>query len=138
MGASYRGPRGHLITIATTINQPAFSMHQFDISRLRLRAHAISGAKRTMSGDGPFDDEFRVIEDGLPGSDRWLNASVRQAVRDLFAALPSNAVVWLQENELTALISTPWPPFDRAALEALLEKQSALARALEHSAARRL
>jgi hypothetical protein len=129
--ASYRGPRGDLLELATVLRGNGWSMHQADIARVRKLADAISGTTPTPSGDAEFDESFRVLEDGLPFRQRWLDAPTRDAIRALFDVLPPHAIVWLREGHLVTIVPTPWTGVDGPAVRVILQRQAALGSSLE-------
>jgi hypothetical protein len=124
---TYRGPRGHVLVVSTPLAGETW--HLVDIARLNKIVHAVSGATRTTTGDAAFDADFRVLEDGLPVRERWLNAQMRAAVRQLFETLPPQTVVAIQEGTLVSTMMTPWPEAD--ALRAAVTQHAAFAAVLE-------
>jgi hypothetical protein len=132
-GGHYRGPRGHVLITSTPLAGPNWSMHQVDIAR-RKSGDWISGGKPTVTGDAVFDGRFRVLEDGLPVRNGWLDARTRQAITTFFDSAPLPGPLWIQENRLLFLMQDPWKGIDGAAVQSLLHRQAELADALESTA----
>jgi hypothetical protein len=75
-GASYRGPRGFLITTTTGLSGDRWSMHQADVEKLHGWLATI-GRSRHATGDEAFDRRFMAVVDGprRPGAARPSRAS---------------------------------------------------------------
>lgn len=91
-----------------------------------------SGKRPT--GDADFDARFLVVEDGLPARDGWLDAATRKAIAQFLDEAPLPGVIWIREGELAFTMQTPWTGVNAPAVRALLERQSALASALDRTA----
>ena len=134
-GGSYRGPRGHLIVIATPLNNSRWEMHGVDIAQRGALARL--GGTAVRSGDAVFDKRFTVWQDGMLVREDWLDQRTRAAFSAFFD-LPSVAgagTVWVQEGRLEYINDTP-DKLDDAGLTAILEQQAALAAALDATAGR--
>jgi hypothetical protein len=134
-GTSYRGPTGYLLVTATRLRGERWPMHQIDIRALGRLSWLTSGKRLT--GDTDFDARFLVVEDGLPVRDGWLDANVRQEITRFLGEAPIEGVLSVREGELLFTMSNPWTGIDGPAVRAILERQVALASALERTAAAR-
>lgn len=134
-GGSYRGPTGYLLITATRLQSNRWSMHQVDMSKPgRLARWLMSRTRPT--GDAEFDSRIRVVEDGLPARDGWIDAPTRKAIAHFLDTAPTPGVLWIREGELTFTMQTPWKGVDATVLRSLLERQGTLAAALDRTAAR--
>lgn len=134
---SYRGPAGYLLITATKLAGNRWSMHQVDVSKAgRIALRLKSG--RHLTGDADFDARFLVMEEGLPVRNGWLNAPTHQAFARFLDEAPAPGVLWIREGELQFIMPEPWPRADGPTVRALLERQSALALALDRTAAGQL
>jgi hypothetical protein len=134
-GSSYRGPLGHLLIVSTRLAGTKWEMHSVDISRLTRLAGLL--ASRVKSGDAEFDGRFMVVEDGVLVRDHWLDAPTRQEIARFFDHAPAKGVIWIHNAELQFIMYLRWPEPDAAVMRALLDRQTALASALEATAAKR-
>lgn len=132
-GASYRGPRGHLLVIETPLSSSRWKLHGIDVAQRGALARLGSSPLRT--GDAAFDARFTVWQDGVPVRDGWLDATTRAAFSALFdlPALSGGGTVWVQEGMLQCIHDTP-EALDDAGLGAIVEKESDLATALDATA----
>jgi len=133
-GNSYRGPRGHLVVSETPLSNSRWKMHGIDIAERGALARL--GTTPLRSGDETFDARFTVWQDGVVVREHWLDAPTRAAFSAFFdqPALKDGGTVWVQEGLLQYISDTP-ERLDAAALSAILDQQSALASALEKTAA---
>jgi hypothetical protein len=133
--SSYRGPRGHLLITATRLAGTKWGMHNVDITRMEGMLARLVRSQR-LTGDPAFDERFAVMEDGVPVRDGWLDAPTRQEIlRAADGALPG--VIWIRDSELIFIIQDPWKGIDGPVIRALLQRQAALAAALDRTAALR-
>jgi hypothetical protein len=131
-GGSYRGPTGYLLITATRLASDRWSLHQVDISKPGRLASWLAGGKRP-TGDADFDARFLVVEDGLPARDGWLDAPTRKAIAQFLDEAPRPGVIWIREGELQFTMQGDWSGLDGPAIRALLQRQGALASALDRS-----
>lgn len=135
-GSSYRGPSGHLLITATQLAGKRWSMHQVDISKLgKLGSWLVSGKKLT--GDADFDARFLVVEDGLPAREGWLDATIRTELARFLDQAPVSGPIWIRDGKLLFTMPDKWTGVDGQALRALLQRQGALASALDRTAGAR-
>jgi hypothetical protein len=134
--SSYRGPQGHLLITATRLRGERWPLHQVDISIIGKLLARLGGAGHP-TGDPDFDARFRVREDGLKVREKWLDAAVRAQVIHVYDGIPSDSLVTMQEGELRVTLRDPWTGMDGAAIRSLLERQVALAAALERTSSAR-
>jgi hypothetical protein len=132
-GSSYRGPSGFLLITATRLASDRWAMHQVDMSVLNKRLAWLVSSKR-LTGDAEFDARYLVVEDGLPVRETWLDAETRAAIARFLDAAPIPGLIWIRERELQFIMQTPWTGVDGPVMRALLERQGALASALDRSA----
>jgi hypothetical protein len=133
-GSSYRGPRGHLVVVETSLSGGRWKMHGVDVAQRGALARML-GVAAFRSGDAVFDERFTVWQDGVPVRDGWLDAPTRAAFTAFFD-LPSvgrEGTVWVLEGVLQYINDTP-AKLDAAGLSAIVERQAALAAALETTA----
>lgn len=134
--SSYRGPQGHLLITATRLGGNRWPVHQVDISTMnKLLARMAGGVYAT--GDSEFDARFLVREDGMKVREGWLDAAVRRQVTHLYDGIPSDSLIAMHEGELRVILREPWTGMDGAAVRSLLERQRALAIALERTSSSR-
>jgi hypothetical protein len=132
---NYRGPRGYLLITTTPLAASAWSMHQVDVAKSGWSAWSI-GSKPSKTGDTAFDAQFVVLEDGLNVRDGWLDAPTRAAIAEFFDNVSVPGPLWIREGRVSYLMNR-WKALDGQALRTVLEQQSALASALDRTAARR-
>jgi hypothetical protein len=132
-GSSYRGPTGFLLITVTRLASDRWAMHQVDMSVLDKRLAWLVSGKR-LTGDAAFDARYLVVEDGLPVREAWLDAETRGAIARFFDAAPIPGLIWIRERELQFIMQTPWTGVDGPVMRALLERQAALASALDRTA----
>lgn len=127
----YRGPRGHLVVIETALLHQNWKMHGVDIAQRGTVSRW--GTRPFRSGDAAFDERFTAWQDGVPVREHWLDAPTRKAFNGLFDAFNGDGTVWVQDGTLQYIIDTP-KKLDAALLAAIVDKQAALAAALETTA----
>lgn len=132
-GSSYRGPRGHVLTTATTLASPRWSMHQVDVVGASRRLAWFGAVKRHQTGDAAFDARLLVLDEGLSVRDGWLDADAREALLRFADAAPVAGPLWIREGRVLYLMSE-WRGLDPPALQALLQQQAALTAALDRAA----
>ncbi|HVW05162.1 MAG TPA: hypothetical protein VHB78_09140 [Vicinamibacterales bacterium] len=128
--SSYRGPQGHLLITATRLDGNRWPLHQVDISVMGKWLSRLAGGGAA-TGAPDFDARFLVREDGMKVREGWLDAEVRRQVIYVYDGISSNSVIAMQEGELRVTLREPWTGVDGAAVRSLLERQIALAAALE-------
>lgn len=133
-GGSYRGPRGYLLLTATRLAGTRWPMHQVDVLR-RGRLAWLRGGQPT--GDPEFDARFLVVEDGLPVREGWLDDATRKEIARFLDEAPRPGVLWIHEGELLFTMQEPWTGVDGPVVRTLLQRQAALASALERTAGSR-
>ncbi len=74
-------------------------------------------------------------EEGSP--EAWLDAATREAIAQFFEQAPATGVIWIREGEVRFIMQDPWPAADGPDIRALLERQGALASALDTTAGKR-
>jgi hypothetical protein len=131
----YRGPTGHLLITSTPLSGERWEMHQVDI--VPGGAPSLFGDAPHKTGDEAFDRRFLVRQDGIPVRDTWLDQATRAAFGSFFDTPGATGPAWVQEQRLQHFIRAPWKGIDGPVLRALLQKQAALADALERTARRR-
>jgi hypothetical protein len=129
---SYRGPTGHLLVTSTPLAGDLWEYHHVDIAVGRVSA--LFGGPQFTTGDAAFDARFDVRHDGVPVRERWLDDPTRAAVTSFFDTPGASGLVWVREQQLQHLVSAPWPGLDGTSLKVLLQRQAALATALERTA----
>ncbi len=129
---SYRGPHGYLLTTATPLAGTRWPLHQVDISRVDGMLSRLV-AKQQATGDPEFDARYMVVEDGLPVRAGWLNGDTRHAISRFMSDAPPAGLLWIQEGELRYVMQNPWTGIDGQVIRTLLERQAALASALERT-----
>ncbi len=132
-GGAYRGPTGHLLIVATRLAGTRWSMSQVDIQTMG-RVGSWLARKVPGTGDAAFDARFRVVQDGLPPRDGWVDATTRQAITRFVDEVPLPGVIWIREGELLFTMEDPWKGIDGPAIRALLRQLGALASALDRTA----
>lgn len=131
--SSYRGPRGHLPIVETVLAGNRWPLHGIDVVERTGMVRMLPSPTR--SGDAAFDDRFGVIEDGVPVREGWLDVYTRQALTVFFdlPAVGSEGRVWVKEGALQFLCDRP-KTIDAATLTTVIDRQAALAAALERTA----
>lgn len=109
-------------TTATPLRGRGWDLHSVRIGK-RFRAK---------SGD-PFEQQFKVEEFGLPLPERWLNADVRAGVEAVFAVGIPGGTIELDAGELVQRSFASAVEVTPQMLDALLERQVALADAVERA-----
>ena len=132
--SSYRGPTGHVLTVATPLAGSHWSTHQADIEKAHPIITRITGVKLSTTGDEAFDNRFQVVEDGLPVRTGWLDAATRAAITQFLNAVPLEGPLRVREGTLQYVMGHPWKGLDGAALKSLLARHAALATAFERTA----
>jgi len=130
--SSYRGPHGHLLITATRLDGDRWPLHQVDISTMGKLLSRMAGGVLS-KGDPDFDARFLVRQDGMKVREGWLDTAVRRQVTHVYDGIPSNSLIAMQEGELRVTLREPWTGIDGAAVRSLLERQTALAAALERT-----
>jgi len=128
-GGGYRGPTGSLLVTSTPLSGSRWELHEIDIMRAGGLAW-LAGAT-VPSGDASFDERFIVRENGVPVREGWLDAPTRMAIGALFDLPTATGPVWVQTQRVQHLHTGPWRDLDLPTLTALLQRQAALATALE-------
>jgi hypothetical protein len=132
-GSSYRGPRGHLLIVETGLAGTRWPLHGLDVVERTGMVRMLPSPTR--SGDTAFDDRFAVIQDGVHVREGWLDVYTRQALVAFFdlPVVGSEGRVWVKDGVLQFLSDRP-KTIDAAALTAVIDRQAALATALERTA----
>lgn len=131
-GSSPRGPTGFLLLTVTRLTGTEWPTHSVEITRPEGRLSPLVSGKRP-TGDQDFDERVMVVEDGVPVRAGWLDAATRQAILRFFDGQPPG-LVWIRDGELQFIMQDPWSGADGPGLRSLLQKQAALATALERTA----
>lgn len=121
-GIGSPGRASRYLTIATVLRGRSWDLHSV---RIVKRFFARSGA--------PFERRFRVEDLGLPMPDRWLTEEVRAGVEAMFAAGVAAAVIEIDAGALVHQAMASPLALTPATLDSLLERQVALARAIERA-----
>lgn len=131
--SSYRGPRGHLLIVETGLAGTRWPLHGIDVVARTGMVRMLPSPTR--SGDAAFDDRFAVMQDGVQVREGWLDVYTRQALAAFFdlPVVASEGRVWVKEGVLQFLSDQP-TTIDAAALTAVIDRQAALATALERTA----
>lgn len=131
------GPIGHLLVVETMLAGDAWARHAFDLGERGSLSRSRLAALKT--GDVTFDKRFRVRQGGAPVRPRWLDTATRAAVTAFFdlPAVGGRGTLWALEGRLRFLIDRP-ARVDGPALAEILAQMTALAAALERTAARRV
>jgi hypothetical protein len=116
------GTGSRYLTVATPLRGHAWDLHSV---RIRKRFLAKSGA--------PFERRFKVEDLGFPMPDRWLTAEVRAGVEAVFAVGIGAAVIEIDAGALVHQAMASPVEVTPATLDSLLERQVALARAIERA-----
>ena len=130
---SYRGPSGYLFTTATMLGGTRWPLHQVEVERLDgVLARLVSAHRPT--GDPDFDARFMVVQDGQHVRPGWLDRETRQSIATFFDGVAVPGLLWIRAGELQYIIQDPWTAVNGPAVRTLLERQAALATALERTA----
>ncbi|HEX9986145.1 MAG TPA: hypothetical protein VGF69_22985 [Thermoanaerobaculia bacterium] len=112
----------HYLTIATPLRGRSWDLHSVKIG------------KRFLSKSGePFERRFKVEDLGLPMPEQWLTADVRAGVEAVFAVGVAAAVIEIDAGELVHRAMASPVEVDAETLDSLVERQVALARAIERA-----
>jgi hypothetical protein len=131
---SHRGPEGHLLFTSTRLDEPG-RPHQVEITVAGALVSRLSASLQA-TGDRDFDARFVVREDGPPVRDGWCDAEVRQRIVELYDGIAPDSRLAIGDRRLLVTLREPWTGIDGTALRSLLERQAALAMALERSPSR--
>jgi hypothetical protein len=129
------GSAGWYLATSTPLARRAWQMHHVEFRAGGGFGHPY-GMPRKLSGDADFDADFTVNETGSPVRERWLDAAVRAAVRAFFTPALPMASLAVDEGKLVHHASLTPNEIDATTIRALLERQAALAAALEKAAQR--